>query len=244
MPPVNTESNKRPANNDELAAAARLLAIWNAKKKQLNLTQTSLGQSFTPKITQGAVSQYFHGRTPLNLNACIEFAELLQVDVDDFAPSSVLKELERMPNADMDDEFFVVPYYKRMFAAGTGASDSSGDTEKLRFRWSWAEREGLSRDQVSMLLAVRAKGSSMEPQINDGETLIVRGDLTEVVNGRIYAIDFEDQQRVKRLYRHGDILLLVSDNPDREHGPDVLTKNDINRCRVIGQVWNRSGRVT
>ena len=38
---------------------------------------------------------------------------------------------------------------------------------------------------------------------------------------------------MKRLYKHKDVLLIVSDHPDITVGPTVVRKNEMNRVRVF-----------
>lgn len=62
-------------------AAAKLLTIWNRRKKESpkEIIQTKLAETWGDKeITQGAVSQYLHGRIPLNLTAVLRFAQFLR----------------------------------------------------------------------------------------------------------------------------------------------------------------------
>lgn len=80
-------ANMTPADK---AAAKRLMAIWNAKHRGLDLTQQRAGQ-LLGDISQGAVGHYLHGRMPLGLGAVQKFAGLLGVD-----PRSIRDDLPGM----------------------------------------------------------------------------------------------------------------------------------------------------
>lgn len=70
-----------PADED---AAARLLAIWKRVSKAKGWTQEDIADKWGEKgITQGAVSQYLHGKVPLNLKAVMRFAALFDCKTSD-----------------------------------------------------------------------------------------------------------------------------------------------------------------
>lgn len=74
-----------PLSPEQLADAARLKAIYMAKKRELGLTQESLASACGWE-SQGSVSQYLNGKIPLNVEAAVKFAKALRVSVSDFSP--------------------------------------------------------------------------------------------------------------------------------------------------------------
>lgn len=74
----------RVITEQDKANAQRLKAIYNAKKKQLGITQTDLATQIGMK--QGAAAQYINGHIALNYEAVIRFAKALQVDPWDIDP--------------------------------------------------------------------------------------------------------------------------------------------------------------
>ena len=76
---------RTPLTEEDKAAAQRLSNIWHAKKKALDLTQEKVAHLCGWK-TQGAVSAYLLGRTPLNPVAVKKFADLLGVSPLEIAP--------------------------------------------------------------------------------------------------------------------------------------------------------------
>ncbi|WP_075881496.1 XRE family transcriptional regulator [Vreelandella massiliensis] len=67
----------RTITEEDKQNALRLKNLYNAKKKDLGLTQTSIGNELGMK--QGAVAQYINGHIALNYEAVIRFAKILQV---------------------------------------------------------------------------------------------------------------------------------------------------------------------
>lgn len=76
---------RRKLTDEDLQAAQRLKSIWSVRGKALGLTQEKAADAMGFN-TQGAVSHYINGQTPLNTDAVIKFASLLQVSPEDIRP--------------------------------------------------------------------------------------------------------------------------------------------------------------
>ncbi|KZZ72376.1 hypothetical protein A3765_28630 [Oleiphilus sp. HI0130] len=97
--PFNTTANKitvlsqtkkqamerRALTPQEEANRIRLREIYTRKKKTLGLTQDKIADLGGWK-SQGTVAQYFSGYIPLNTDAKIKMASILQVDVTEIDP--------------------------------------------------------------------------------------------------------------------------------------------------------------
>jgi len=68
---------KRNFSAADRLAASNLAEIWKLKSSALSLTQEKAAGDLG--MTQGAVSQYLHGKVPLRIVAAIKFAKLLKV---------------------------------------------------------------------------------------------------------------------------------------------------------------------
>lgn len=91
---------KKPLNAEQLADAKRLKAIYNAKKKELGLSQAVVADHLG--IVQSAVNSLFNGINALNLRNAVALAKLLKVSVNDFSPT-IAKEIVNMYQAvDLD----------------------------------------------------------------------------------------------------------------------------------------------
>ncbi|HBC1013328.1 TPA: helix-turn-helix domain-containing protein [Escherichia coli] len=76
---------RKSLSDTDLKAAQRLKEIWMAKKPELGLTQERAAEMLGFS-TQGAVSHYLNGQTPLNLEAVLKFAGLLKVPPESIRP--------------------------------------------------------------------------------------------------------------------------------------------------------------
>ena len=79
------ESKRRALTEQELLYLERFRAIWNEKKQALNLTQEMVGHACGWN-GQSAFSQYMGGIVPLNIEAVLRLAKVLQVHPADIMP--------------------------------------------------------------------------------------------------------------------------------------------------------------
>jgi len=77
--------NKKILTTEQLEDAKRLKALYESKKKQLNVTQYTIADDIG--ISQGAVGHYMNGRIALNVPMVTAFARILQVQASDISPS-------------------------------------------------------------------------------------------------------------------------------------------------------------
>ncbi|ECX1691432.1 helix-turn-helix domain-containing protein, partial [Salmonella enterica] len=66
-------------------ATQRLRAIWDAKKRDLKLTQ-EIAADLMGFETQSTVSHYLNGKAPLNTDAALKFSVLLRVKPEELRP--------------------------------------------------------------------------------------------------------------------------------------------------------------
>ncbi len=98
------------------------------------------------------------------------------------------------------------------------------------FRREWLRRKGNPANMVLMDVV----GNSMEPEIRDGDTVLIDQSRADVLAGGIYAVGVEDTVMVKRIEKLPGQLVLRSDNPD--YAPVLLAGDQLQSVRVIGRV--------
>ncbi|MEE2481947.1 helix-turn-helix domain-containing protein, partial [Klebsiella pneumoniae] len=98
---------KKTLTSAQIADAERLKALYEAKKKELGITQQSIADMLN--ISQGGVGHYLNGRNALNAAVAAVFARALQVDVSDFSPS-LAKEISAMSAAATSNAKYVGQY--------------------------------------------------------------------------------------------------------------------------------------
>jgi DNA-binding XRE family transcriptional regulator len=77
--------NRRDLTQSELEDTTRLRKIWDEKKDSLSLSQQDVADAFGI-ANQTAISQYLNGKIPLNLEAAIKFAKILEVSIKQISP--------------------------------------------------------------------------------------------------------------------------------------------------------------
>ena len=130
-------------------------------------------------------------------------------------------------------EYRSVPYVKARLCAGDGSFEVD---ENIRdywmFRADWLNNKG----SASHMILVDIYGTSMEPELKHGDTVMIDTSQKDILAGSIYAVGIEDTIMVKRIEKHPGKLVLRSDNKDYE--PVYLSRNEMSGFRIIGKiVW-------
>jgi phage repressor protein C with HTH and peptisase S24 domain len=130
-----------------------------------------------------------------------------------------------------DSKFKNIPKVKARLCAGGGSFEVGSEIEGYyAFRKDWLTTKGAINQMVLMDIF----GNSMEPEIKDGDTILIDESQKDVLAGAIYAVGVDDTIMVKRLEKHPNKLVLLSDNKD--YFPIYLEGNELESVRVIGKV--------
>jgi phage repressor protein C with HTH and peptisase S24 domain len=127
--------------------------------------------------------------------------------------------------------FKKVPKVKARLSAGGGSFEIGSEVEGYyAFRKEWLTNKGDWNKMVLMDIF----GNSMEPEMKSGDTILIDESQKDIIAGAIYAVGVEDTIMVKRLEKHPNKLVLLSDNTD--YAPIYLEGHEIGSIRVIGKV--------
>lgn len=131
-----------------------------------------------------------------------------------------------------DDSIFKnIPKVKARLSAGGGSFEVGSEIEGYyAFRKDWLTTKGNRNKMVLMDIF----GNSMEPEMKDGDTILIDESQKDILAGAIYAVGIDDTIMVKRVEKHPNKLVLLSDNKD--YSPIYLQGNEINSVRIIGKV--------
>ena len=239
-----------------IAAEAKALKAAYQQRKKIDptLTQEVLAERLG-YAGQSAVSQYLNGRIPLNLTALLAFAEQLEINPADISPrlvpeGSKLKHLvseapthyQLAPVEQWNDETplgadeVALPFFKGVeLSAGQGSEvmlESGG--HKLRFGERTLRKHGVT---PSSAVAAVVRGHSMSPVLPDGCTIAIDTEKTNVVDGKIYALDHAGELRVKLLYRLPGGGLRVRSYNDAEYPDEMYSPDEANKIKILGKVF-------
>ena len=127
--------------------------------------------------------------------------------------------------------FDYVPMVETQLSAGGGCFVLSENIEGYyAFRKSWLHRIASS---IKSLVLMRVQGRSMDPTIQDGDTVMIDTGRQVIKEGLLYALRFDSTVMIKRLsFRPGGRIQVISDNR-QEYDP---FEADLSELHVIGQI--------
>ena len=169
-------------------------------------------------IAKSAISRYFNGTRELPLNKIGDFASVLHTTPD---------YLLGMENEPQSPQGLKIPVLGTV-AAGIPISAVEDILDYEEVPQSW-ESQGE-------FFGLRIKGDSMKPDINNGDTVIVRQQSTANNGDVVIALVNGDDATCKKLQKTDNGIMLVSNNS--EYSPmyfsneEVLTKPVV----IIGRV--------
>ncbi len=145
------------------------------------------------------------------------------------------------PDDPKPDDVIYVPESRIEFSGGNGKTamyELVEDEEPATYRLSWFQKYGINPDKVRRF---RVSGDSMVPMLYPRDTILVNTEETNVLDGKMYAIRYGDELRVKYLRRRLDgTLILRSVNPDykdEEVSPELVNEH----ISILGRVRDTSG---
>lgn len=143
----------------------------------------------------------------------------------------------------LSDDYIQIRESEVRFAAGNGRQALFDEVEASvprTYRRSWFAQEGINPANTR---CCKVHGDSMEPFLFDGDSVLIHLAERDVINGKVYAIRYGDELRIKRVYKKLDGgLVLRSDNPAflprDEDVPSAVVDEHIG---IIGRVRDKSG---
>ena len=134
-------------------------------------------------------------------------------------------------SASNDSIFKNIPKVRARLSAGGGSLEVGSEIQGYyAFRKDWLTTKGNQNKMVLMDIF----GNSMEPEMKDGDTILIDESQKDILAGAIYAVGIDDTIMVKRVEKHPNKLVLISDNKD--YSPIYLQGSEINSVRIIGKV--------
>ena len=183
------------------------------------------------------LSRYMRGDSQPGFKVIANLCSPVGVDLNWVAtgtgPMRLSAQTECAGSSELEDEFALIPGYSIQVAAGDGALPGAEQaTRKLAFRRKWLRFRGLNEKDLALVFA---KGDSMEPTIDDNNTVMIDTNQKELRDGSIYVIRTNDHLIVKRIQtRLGKQVLLISDN--KAYPPIEVSMDEANDLEVIGRV--------
>lgn len=106
----------------------------------------------------------------------------------------------------------------------------NGESEPIFMGRRWFEENHYRPDR---LLAVRVNGRSMEPNLHDGDLVVINTDDTTPKDGVVFAANYDGELVIKRMKREAGQWFLASDSPDKARFGDKVCQDG---CDLIGRI--------
>lgn len=209
-------------------------------------TKSKIGIAKACDVRPSTVTNWFNGNTQtIGADSAIKAANYLGVSTnwlisgnEEMLSKSVLVVED---DDDLDDKDFVyIPEYKVMVSAGNGCTlyfEELTDAVKVPYKRQWFQDRHINPEDCKRFAV---HGTSMEPYIWDGDTILVDCAQQRIIAGKIYAFMLGEEMRVKRLYPMlNGSLIVKSFNP--EVPDETLAPCDLTTFSLIGRVRDRSG---
>lgn len=214
-------------------------------ERRSTMTQKAFGQAF--KLGTGSmVWQYLEGRRPLNLMAACRFANGLGADLAEFSPR-LAKELEtamslalpelRHPSSVAEPEYARIPRVDvaiKNGVPGFKVLSLQDGPSFIAFRHDWLSERQYPSDR---LIGIESPDDGMAPTLSQGDLVILHTGDVRLVDGRVFAVNYEGRLVIRRLFRDAGAWWLNCDNTDARHFPRKQFSNK--HCFIIGRAVYR-----
>lgn len=203
---------------DIVAIRRKRLAEWFADKQVPEKEKSYISQlingksSFGEKAARRIEETYAMGRMYLDAGA----PQKDSIDLSDNSNYPSIKKVHLTVSAGI---------------TGYGVEPCDGDDSMIVFRSDWYQSRGLKPEK---LLAIKVSGSSMEPKLYHGDSVVFNTADTELKDGVVYVFNLDGEVVIKRATRDGGMWWLDSDNPDKARYPRKACTSEL--CMPLGKV--------
>jgi SOS-response transcriptional repressor LexA len=199
--------------------------------------------------SKGRITQLLDENEPFGELVATRLAERLRLPETYFlmdAPSSVIQAVAVRAHDDDEDlgeDYVQIPEHTVTFSAGPGRIpivEEIQDSTLATYRREWFQKQGIKPESARRF---QVRGDSMEPLLHSGDTVLVNLAEVTILDGKVYALRYGDELRIKRVYKRLDGgIILHSDNPahrpqDEEIDPESVQEH----ISIIGRVRDKSG---
>ncbi|CAG9297048.1 XRE family transcriptional regulator [Celerinatantimonas diazotrophica] len=186
--------------------------------------------------SESGLRKYLAGKTYPPLDKVIDIAKAADVSVEwliGIYNDSFIEERPGEYRTSLNDEFTLIPRYRFEEAVENDTVNHapSASCRCLAFRRNWLTWRGFSEKD---LVIVWAKGDSMEPTINNNDTLVVNIARTRPIDGNLYVFRHGEELFIKRYQTLMGDWRLISDN--KIYPPLDIPKQEQHQFEVVGQV--------
>lgn len=148
-----------------------------------------------------------------------------------------IPQTEKIQVVQEDNDYCHISQYSIEASAGQGALvEAENIDQHLAFKESWLRKSGIN---PANLIAIYARGDSMEPTIFSGDSLVIdKTKDTVTSDGGVYVINYDGELFVKRVQKQLDgLVAITSDN--KNYRDMTIPLQELSKLKIIGRVvWS------
>ncbi|WP_339718548.1 helix-turn-helix transcriptional regulator [Marinomonas primoryensis] len=148
-----------------------------------------------------------------------------------------IQQTDKIQVVQEDSDYCHISQYSIEASAGQGALvEAENIDQHLAFKESWLRKSGIN---PANLIAIYARGDSMEPTIFSGDSLVIdKTKDTVTSDGGVYVINYDGELFVKRVQKQLDgLVAITSDN--KNYRDMTIPTQDLSKLKIIGRVvWS------
>lgn len=220
------------------------------ERKKRRWSQADLGAKVG--VSQAAISE-IERDVPKSSGLVIPIAKAFKVDVSYLTDGKENVRKQMLDNNDIvivgskngevadPKEYVMIPRYDVRGSCGEGIDVNEVTiVDGMPMPVSWLRAQNLP--EAHLLAVIEASGDSMQPTIEDGQTLIVNTVDIEPKSTKIYLICIDGKLFIKRLIYTPRGWIMRSDNPNKDNYPDfVIESESFDSIDIQGRVVWKSG---
>jgi len=231
--------------DDHESDGKRLKKKFDELKTETGMSKAEFARVFSVPGGASMISQHISGHRPIGLDAMVAYAKGFNCAIEEISPTLAAslptpfytgsKNLPLAPVHQAPAAINLVnnpdfPAVRRVrFKLSAGASGFAvdyvdDDMAPIVFQRQWFDRHGYT---PSELLATKVANDSMEPGLYHGDTVIINTGDTNIVDGEVFAMNYEGELVIKRMVRDASQWWLASDNPDQRRYPRKVCNEDV-----------------
>lgn len=145
------------------------------------------------------------------------------------------------PEDPLPEELVAIKQSKVFFSAGDGYQPTYEiieESEPATYQLSWFQKQRINPEKCRRFKVV---GDSQEPFLFEGDTVLVNLAETDIIDGKLYAIRYGNDLRIKFLSRRLDGTLIIKSRNEAYKDEEVPPGLAQEQITVIGRVRDKSG---
>lgn len=236
---------------DAGARLATLLQLYDSRASAASIGRTSVDM----------LAEYVAGRSKIPLEVLVRLAEPKDISLDWLATGrgsarresnthmgaalGLVQSVEEQPRTFVHDGepegYYLVPVYRVTASSGHGSFPAREEvSEPMAFPRALLKR--LASAGIDHLAIVFNRGESNEPDIMDGDAMLIDRGIERIADDAFYVFSYDDALMVKQIERMLDgRVALKARNPN--YREEILSREDAARLKVFGRVVWRGGLV-